>query len=106
VSYGCFEKVIYEPCEDPEAPFEFVDKIKGGTVPKEYVPGVEKGIASVLSSGPLAGFPVFGMKASLIDGSFHPVDSSVLAFEIAGRMCCREGMKKGKSRLMEPIMKV
>lgn len=70
------------------------------------MPGVEKGIESVLSCGPLAGFPVFGLKASLIDGSYHNVDSSVLAFEIAGRMCCREGLRLGKSRLMEPIMKV
>jgi elongation factor G len=86
--------------------FEFVSEIKGGSVPKEYIPGVQKGIESVLSQGVLAGFPVLGMKAKLMDGNFHPVDSSVMAFEIAGRMAAREGLRKCQARLMEPIMKV
>jgi elongation factor G len=75
-------------------------------VPKEYIPGVEKGIQSVLSSGPLAGFPMLGVKATLIDGAYHDVDSSVLAFEIAARAAFREGMEKGRPILLEPIMKV
>src|SRR5688572_25155323 len=85
-------KLIFEP--NPEGDdFAFDSKIVGGSVPKEYVPGVEKGIASVLSSGPLAGFPMLGVKATLIDGAFHDVDSSVLAFEIASRACFREAAK-------------
>lgn len=85
---------------------EFVSEIKGGSIPKEFIPGVQKGIESVLGTGVVAGFPVLGIKATLVDGSYHEVDSSVLAFEIAGRAACREGLKKCKSRLMEPIMKV
>ena len=68
-------------------------------MPKEYIPGVQKGIESVLGNGVIAGFPVLGIKAVLIDGSYHDVDSSVLAFEIAGRAATREGLKKCKSRL-------
>jgi len=75
-------------------------------VPKEYVPGVEKGIASVMSSGPFAGFPMIGVKATLTDGAYHDVDSSVLAFEIAGRACFREAAPKLGVQLLEPIMKV
>jgi elongation factor G len=86
--------------------FVFTSEIKGGAVPKEYIPGVEKGIGSVLDSGVLAGFPVTGLKARLLDGAYHDVDSSVMAFEIAGRSAAREGMKKCKPRLMEPVMKV
>jgi len=85
---------------------EFVSEIKGGAVPKEYIPGVQKGIESVMSSGVVAGFPVLGIKAALVDGGFHDVDSSVLAFEIAGRAAAREGLRKCKSRLKEPVMKV
>jgi len=85
---------------------EFVSEIKGGSVPKEYIPGVQKGIESVLGSGVIAGFPVLGIKATLTDGAYHEVDSSVLAFEIAGRAATREGLRKCKSRLMEPVMKV
>jgi elongation factor G len=78
----------------------------GGSVPKEYIPGVEKGIKSVMDSGPLAGFPVIDFKVSLIDGAYHDVDSSVLAFEIAARAAMREGLKKAGAKLLEPIMKV
>ncbi|MBC6438165.1 MAG: elongation factor G [Rhodobacteraceae bacterium] len=93
----------------PTAPGEgycFESRIVGGAVPKEYIPGVEKGIKSVMDSGPLAGFPVIDFKVALIDGKFHDVDSSVLAFEIAARMGMREGMKKAGAKLLEPIMKV
>merc|ERR1719424_2724091 len=86
--------------------FEFASDIKGGSVPKEYIPGVAKGIESVLGTGVVAGFPVLGMKATLIDGAYHDVDSSVMAFEIAGRAATREGLRKAKARLMEPLMQV
>merc|ERR1712048_1023854 len=71
-----------------------------------YIPGVEKGVESVLSSGVLAGFPVTGVKARLMDGAYHDVDSSVMAFETAGRQAARQGLRQAKARLMEPIMKV
>lgn len=100
-------KIDFAPREDAEGPdLEFVSDIKGGAIPKEFIPGVQKGVESVLGSGVVAGFPVLGIKATLVDGGFHEVDSSVLAFEIAGRAACREGLRKCKSRLMEPIMKV
>ncbi|WP_457582935.1 elongation factor G [Ensifer canadensis] len=98
-------KIVFEPNPDGED-FKFESKIVGGAVPKEYIPGVQKGIESVLSSGPLAGFPMLGVKATLIDGAFHDVDSSVLAFEIASRACFREAAKKAGAQLLEPMMKV
>ncbi len=98
-------KIIFEPNPEGEE-FEFVSKIVGGNVPKEYIPGVQKGIQSVLSSGPLAGFPMLGVKATLMDGAYHDVDSSVLAFEIAARAAFREGAQKAGAQLLEPIMKV
>ncbi|SMX46623.1 elongation factor G [Maliponia aquimaris] len=91
---------------EPGEGYSFESKIVGGSVPKEYIPGVEKGIKSVMDSGPLAGFPVIDFKVALIDGKFHDVDSSVLAFEIAARMCMREGLKKAGAKLLEPMMKV
>ena len=103
-------KLVFEPKdfseEEGSMDFEFVSDIKGGSVPKEYIPGVQKGIESVLGSGVVAGFPVLGMKATLVDGAYHDVDSSVMAFEIAGRAATREGLKKAKARLMEPLMQV
>ncbi len=98
-------KIIFEPNPDGED-FVFESKIVGGAVPKEYIPGVQKGLESVLSSGPLAGFPMLGVKATLVDGAYHDVDSSVLAFEIAGRAAFREGARKAGAQLLEPIMKV
>ena len=98
-------KLIISPTEPGEG-FSFESRIVGGTVPKEYVPGVEKGIKSVLDSGPLAGFPVIDIKTALVDGKYHDVDSSVLAFEIASRMCMREGLRRAGAKLLEPIMKV
>lgn len=103
-------KLIFEPKEfsDEEGAmdFEFVSEIKGGAVPKEYIPGVQKGIESVLGSGVVAGYPVLGMKATLVDGGYHDVDSSVMAFEIAARAATRQGLQKAKARLMEPLMRV
>ena len=98
-------KMIISPTEPGEG-YSFESRIVGGSVPKEYIPGVEKGINSVMDSGPLAGFPVIDFKVALIDGKFHDVDSSVLAFEIAARMGMREGMRKAGAKLLEPIMKV
>ncbi|SLN75401.1 Elongation factor G [Roseovarius gaetbuli] len=98
-------KLIISPTEPGEG-FSFESRIVGGAVPKEYIPGVEKGIRSVMDSGPLAGFPVIDFKVALIDGKFHDVDSSVMAFEIAGRMGMREGLRKAGAKLLEPIMKV
>merc|ERR1712087_635849 len=107
---GQFAKVVvqFEPLDGEEGAsgFEFAQEIKGGAVPKEYIPGVAKGLESVMSSGVLAGFPVIGCKATLIDGAFHDVDSSVMAFEIAGRQAARKGLREAGSKLMEPIMKV
>ncbi|MBB4077149.1 elongation factor G [Bartonella fuyuanensis] len=97
-------KIIFEPHDGDD--FVFESKIVGGAVPKEYIPGVQKGIESVMGSGPLAGFPMLGVKATLIDGSYHDVDSSVLAFEIAARAAFRDGAKKAGAQLLEPIMKV
>jgi elongation factor G len=98
-------KMIITPTEPGEG-YSFESRVVGGSVPKEYIPGVEKGIRSVMDSGPLAGFPVIDFKVALIEGKFHDVDSSVLAFEIAARMGMREGMRKAGAKLLEPIMKV
>mmetsp|Transcript_13207 Transcript_13207/g.29100 ORF Transcript_13207/g.29100 Transcript_13207/m.29100 type:complete len:189 (+) Transcript_13207:1896-2462(+) len=95
-----------EEDEEVSTDFTFESDIKGGSVPKEYIPGVRKGIESVLGSGAIAGFPVLGLKATLVDGGYHDVDSSVMAFEIAGRAAMRQGLKQGKARLMEPMMQV
>ena len=98
-------KIVAEPTP-PGTPFEFENEIVGGAVPKEYIPGVEKGLESVLGSGVLAGFPVVDLKVTLIDGRYHDVDSSALAFEIAARAALREALQKGRPVLLEPIMKV
>ncbi|MGJ8624329.1 MAG: elongation factor G [Yoonia sp.] len=98
-------KMIISPTEPGEG-YSFESRIVGGAVPKEYIPGVEKGILSVMDNGPLAGFPVIDFKVALIDGKYHDVDSSIMAFEIAARMCMREGMRKAGAKLLEPIMKV
>ena len=97
--------LIVEPNE-PGKGYEFESKVVGGAVPKEYIPGVEKGIESVLGAGVVAGFPVVDVKVQLVDGKYHDVDSSALAFEIATRACFREALTRGKSVLLEPIMKV
>src|SRR5277367_923765 len=104
---GQFAKVVlvFEPAE-AGAGSSFESKIIGGSVPKEYIPGVEKGINSVMGAGILAGFPVVDVKATLNDGAYHDVDSSALAFEIASRAAFREALQKGGSVLLEPIMKV
>ena len=98
-------KIIFEPNKESED-FSFESKIVGGAVPKEYIPGVEKGLDSVMNAGPVAGFPMLGVKATLYDGAYHDVDSSVLAFEIAARACFRENKNNLGAVLLEPIMKV
>ncbi len=98
-------KMTIEPGE-PNSGFEFISKVVGGNVPKEYIPGVEKGIKSVMDGGILAGFPLLDVKVTLTDGAYHDVDSSVMAFEIAGRAGFREGSKQAGPKLLEPIMKV
>ncbi len=98
-------KIVAEPLP-PGTGFVFENEIVGGAVPKEYIPGVEKGLQSVLGAGILAGFPVVDLKVSLIDGRYHDVNSSALAFEIASRAALREALQKGGSVLLEPIMKV
>ena len=104
---GQFAKVtlVFEPLP-PGSGFVFENEIVGGVIPKEFIPGVEKGIKSVMNSGPLVGFPVIDFKVSLIDGSYHDVDSSVLAFEIAARAAFREAAEKVQMKLLEPVMKV
>ena len=98
-------KLVIAPTAPGEG-YSFESKVVGGSVPKEYIPGVEKGIRSVMDSGPLAGFPVIDFKVTLIDGGHHDVDSSVLAFEIAARAAMRDGLKRAGAKLLEPIMKV
>jgi elongation factor G len=104
---GQFAKVTLnvEPL-DPGQGREVENKIKGGSIPKEFIPGVEKGVLSVAESGILAGFPVIDYKVTILDGLHHDVDSSVLAFEIASRMCFREACQKATLKLLEPMMKV
>jgi elongation factor G len=98
-------KIVAEPLPAGTG-FMFENEIVGGAVPKEYIPGVEKGLESVLGAGILAGFPVVDLKVTLIDGRYHDVDSSALAFEIASRAALREALQKGGAVLLEPIMKV
>jgi elongation factor G len=98
-------KIVFEPLEAGSG-FIFENKIVGGAVPKEYIPGVQKGLVSAMDNGVIAGFPLIDFKATLIDGAYHDVDSSALAFEIAARAAFREGIGKCNPRLLEPIMKV
>jgi len=104
---GQFARIKFriEPNE-PGKGFEFVSEVVGGNVPKEYVPGVQKGVASVMGSGPIIGFPIVDVKFALTDGAYHDVDSSVLAFEIAGRAGFREAIEKAAPKILEPIMRV
>tara|TARA_B110000444_G_C18558388_1_gene463632 strand:- start:8 stop:727 length:720 start_codon:yes stop_codon:yes gene_type:complete len=98
-------KITFEPGE-PGSGYEFINKIKGGNIPTEYIPGVQKGLIFQQQTGVMAGFPCIDFKATLNDGAYHDVDSSVLAFEIAARAAFREGMVKANPVLLEPMMKV
>lgn len=97
--------VQFEPLPADQT-YEFIDKIVGGSIPREYIGSVDAGIREALHSGEIAGYPVVGIKATLIDGSYHDVDSSEIAFKIAGSMALKEAMRKGSSVLLEPMMKV
>ncbi len=105
---GQFAEIWMEvgPADEGEVGLEFVDDIKGGSIPREFIPSVGKGVQSAMSQGPLAGYPVEGVKVRLYDGKFHNVDSDQLSFEIAGRMGFREAARKANPKLMEPIMAV
>ncbi|HTO28537.1 MAG TPA: elongation factor G, partial [Devosia sp.] len=98
-------KLTVEPGEVGKG-LEFVNAVVGGSVPKEYIPGVEKGVKSVMPAGPLIGFPIVDVKVTLTEGAYHDVDSSVLAFEIAGRAGFNEALRKAAPKILEPIMKV
>ena len=98
-------KLSVEPLEAGKGR-EVENLIKGGSIPKEFIPGVEKGVESVSDSGILAGFPIIDYKVKILDGLHHDVDSSVLAFEIASRACFREACQKATLKLLEPMMKV
>ena len=98
-------KMVIEPMEPGEG-FAFESMIVGGSIPKDYIPGVKKGVMSVMDSGPLAGFPVIDFRVKLIDGAYHDVDSSVMAFELAARQAMRDGLRKAGAKLLEPFMKV
>jgi elongation factor G len=100
-------KIKIEPLvTEEEKTFEFVDKIVGGVIPKEYIPAVENGIKEAMQTGVLAGYPMVNIKATLYDGSYHEVDSSEMAFKIAGSMAFKDAAKKAKPVLLEPVMKV
>src|SRR5581483_9240150 len=96
--------LVVEP--NPGKGFEFVNKIVGGVVPKEYIPAVQKGVAEALEGGILAGYPMVDVKVTLIDGSYHEVDSSEMAFKIAGSMAVKQACHKAKPVLLEPVMRV
>jgi elongation factor G len=105
---GKFADIIVrvEPASEGHIGLEFVDEVKGGRIPREFIPSVEKGFKDALSNGPLAGFPVDSLKVSLLDGSFHAVDSDQLSFEICARQAFKSATSKAKPILLEPIMKL
>ena len=105
---GKFADIVFtmEPGDEEQEGLEFTNKIKGGNVPKEYIPSVEKGFKEAMKNGPLAGFEIDSLKVTLKDGSFHPVDSDSLSFELAAKLGFREAARLAKSVIMEPIMKL
>ncbi|MDD4144276.1 MAG: elongation factor G [Prolixibacteraceae bacterium] len=98
--------VKIEPAEDGVAGLEFIDSVKGGNIPREYIPSIQKGFKDVMSNGPLAGFPVDSLKVTLLDGSYHSVDSDQLSFEICAKQAFRHAAAKAKPKLLEPVMKL
>ena len=103
---GKFADIIVEigPADEGFKGLQFIDKVKGGRIPREYIPSVEKGFKAALANGPLAGYPLDSLKVVLLDGSFHPVDSDALAFELAAKIAFKNAAPKGKPILLEPIM--
>ena len=99
-------KIKFEPRQDGELDLEFIDKVVGGAVPRNFIPAVEKGLRDCISNGVLAGYPVVGLKATLYDGSYHPVDSSEMAFKVAASIAYKKGLEAAKPILLEPIMNV
>lgn len=99
-------KIKFEPRDDGEEDLLFVDKIVGGVVPKQYIPAVEKGLRECMKHGVLAGYPVIGLKATLYDGSYHPVDSSEMAFKVAASLAYKKGIQQANPVLLEPVMHV
>lgn len=104
--YGHCKVKFFPMGTDAEHNYEFVNSVVGGAIPKEYIPAIDKGIQEAMQSGILGGYPVLGVKAEVYDGSYHEVDSSEMAYQIAGSMAFKEAMKKGDAVLLEPIMKV
>jgi elongation factor G len=98
--------VIVEPADEGKNGLEFIDKVKGGNIPREYIPSIEKGFTNAMSNGPLAGFPIDSLKVTLLDGSYHAVDSDQLSFEICARQAFRHAASKAAPKLLEPIMKL
>ena len=105
---GKFADIVFtmEPGEEEKEGLEFINKIKGGNIPKEYIPSVEKGFKDAMKNGPLAGFEIDSLKVTLTDGSFHPVDSDSLSFELAAKLGFKEAARLAKSVIMEPMMKL
>ncbi len=91
---------------DPEKEFEFVNEIVGGAIPKEYIPAVEKGVAEAMEHGVLAGYPMANVKVTVLDGAYHEVDSSEMAFKICASICFKEAARKARPVLLEPVMKI
>ncbi len=103
---GQYGHVVIEVFPHPQGGYEFTNKIKGGVIPREFIPGVDQGIQDALKSGPLAGYPLSDIRVELIDGSFHEIDSSELAFRVAGSMATQDAVKKADPMLMEPVMSI
>ena len=105
---GKFADIIFrmEPAEDGKEGLTFVNEVKGGNVPKEFIPSVEKGFKDAMENGVLAGYPLESLKITLLDGSFHPVDSDALSFEMAAKIGYKEAAQKARPVLLEPIMKL
>ena len=105
---GKFADIVFtiEPAEEGKSGLEFVNEIKGGNVPKEYIPSIEKGFKEAMKNGPLAGFEIDAMKITLLDGSFHPVDSDSLSFELAAKLGFKDSAKAARAVILEPIMKL
>jgi elongation factor G len=105
---GKFADIVFtiEPAPEAKAGLEFENKIKGGNVPKEFIPAIEKGFKEAMKNGPLAGFEMDSMKVTIKDGSFHPVDSDALSFELAAKMGYKAAAKAARAVILEPIMKL
>jgi len=105
---GKFGDIVFrlEPAEDGFVGLQFVNEVKGGNVPKEYIPAVEKGFKEAMNQGPLAGYTVDSLKVTLLDGSYHPVDSDALSFEMAAKLGYKEVAKAAGAVILEPIMKI